>query len=113
MNKELKSDCIKVRITPSEKINIEKEASEKCDKNVSEYIRQRIRQSADISITQKELDEVRRKISYEINRIGNNINQIAHHYNAYGLDEISDELIDDMEELKEILSDIDNKLKRT
>lgn len=110
MKKELMSSYIIFRVTPSEKQRIEQEAGNK-NMDVSDYIRSRLEKPH--HITAKDIDEVRRKISYEINRIGNNINQIAHHYNAYGLDEISEELMDYMRELKKILSDIDSKLKRT
>lgn len=110
MKKELLSADINFRVTPSDKQRIEEAAASR-EMDLSEYIRSQLERPREI--TSKDIDEIRKKMSYEINRIGNNINQIAHHYNAYGVDDIAYELVDYMKELKEIAVSIDKKLKGT
>ena len=108
MKKELMSEYIIFRVTPSEKIRIEGDAKDR-NMDLSDYLRSQLERPREI--TSKDVDEIRKKMLYEINRIGNNINQIAHHYNAYGVDDIAYELVEYMKELKEIAISINKKLK--
>ncbi|SKA72943.1 mobilisation protein (MobC), partial [Eubacterium uniforme] len=85
-----------------------KTKAQKSNMTVSEYLRIK---SCDIKITEKQFDELNKIISYEIRKIGNNINQIAHQYNAYDIFEPSKELNIMIDQLNYKLDLIEKKLE--
>lgn len=89
--------------------------SEQCDMNISKYLRCLIEADKKGNLVQKRQKEnfVKREIAqalsdtnYEINRIGNNLNQIAYHLNSgiYDSYEISS--------LKLLFEDIKNEVEK-
>ncbi|SKA73074.1 mobilisation protein (MobC) [Eubacterium uniforme] len=98
---------IKFRLPVALKEKIKCKA-QKSNMTVSEYLRIK---SCDIKITEKQFDDLNKIISYEIKKIGNNINQIAHQYNTYDIDEPSTELNIMLKQLNEKLDLIEEKLE--
>jgi len=78
MERENRTKSIKIRLTPSELDKIEQLAKENNAKNLSDFVRQ-------IVLTGKfkttKAQQNYEALLYEINKIGNNINQIAKHCN--------------------------------
>lgn len=97
MNKSLSSEYekmderIEIRLTKTEKNRIRKYAVESNHKTLSSYTRDRLLHP----VMFIENPEPYSNISYELNRIGTNINQIARRVNTH--DEVTK---NDMEELK-------------
>lgn len=77
--KELREIEIKVRVTESED-EIIKEKAKKLGKNKARYIREAAQNAFVLNLDTKGLDS----LAYEINKIGININQIAHQANIFG-----------------------------
>lgn len=67
---------VKLRCTEIEKLEIEKLASEH-NMSINAYLLRMALEGCIINVDFSEL----KKLTYEINRIGNNINQIAYHVN--------------------------------
>lgn len=77
-----RSRKISARVSPEEYLIIENDASEK-EMKVSEYVRFRLlaKTGHSVSYDRENLRAIQ-NLNREINRIGNNINQIAHRHNA-------------------------------
>lgn len=67
---------VKFRCTETEKLEIERLAFEN-NMNVNTYLRKMALEGCIINVDFTEL----KQLIYEVNRIGNNVNQIAHHVN--------------------------------
>lgn len=76
-----RSRKITARVSPEEYLIIENDASEK-GMQLSEYVRFRLLAKTGHSVYDKENLRSIQNLNREINRIGNNINQIAHRHNA-------------------------------
>ena len=85
---------IRVRLTEEE--TILKQAGEQ-NLNLSQYVRARI---TDRMQNQPELVKEFQKLNYEVNRLGNNLNQIARNYNMNLYHP------DDIQEIKDIAVEI-------
>jgi len=77
-DKENRTKSIKIRLTPTELNKIEQLAEESSARNLSDFIRQ-------VVLTGKfkvpKVSQNFENLLYEINKIGNNINQISKHCN--------------------------------
>ena len=87
---------IRVRLTEEEYETILKQAGEQ-NLNLSQYVRARI---TDRMQNQPELVKEFQKLNYEVNRLGNNLNQIARNYNMNLYHP------DDIQEIKDIAVEI-------
>ena len=106
--RELMSEVVKCRVTPSEKRRIQTEAKKR-GLNESDYLRTQLMKEK--SYTIKDIREVEKIIRYEINKIGVNINQIAKKYNEYRLTGASDELLARLQEVSNLQKKIEDMLK--
>lgn len=111
MNKSISSEYekmderIEIRLTNSEKNKIRKYATKSNHKTLSSYTRDRLLHP----VIFVENPEPYSKVSYELNRIGTNINQIARHVNTH--DEITKNDMDDLKiSVKKMKREI-NKLR--
>ena len=75
---EIKNKTISFRLTPTEKEKLDNLVKEYQVKNVSDFIRQVVLTGKFKTTKQAQNYE---RLLYEINKIGNNINQIAKHCN--------------------------------
>ena len=75
---EIKNKTISFRLTPTEKEKLDNLVKEYQVKNVSDFIRQVVL-TGKFKTTQAQQNYER--LLYEVNKIGNNINQIAKHCN--------------------------------
>lgn len=125
--KKMKSENLKVRISEQSKRKIEKLCA-KNNINISEYIRNIIDQNSEkeIKIITPQEIEIFSKIAYELQQIGTNINQISHYFNLEHLklfdrdiskledlimiDKCKKEQLDDIKNILNILSDMQNDL---
>lgn len=84
-----RNEKITVRVSPAEIQIIEQEA-EKMGMDISKYIRYRVLAKTNLSKYNTEYLRELRQLIYELNRIGNNVNQIAYHHNSnfYEADDI-------------------------
>lgn len=99
--KENRTRSIKVRLTPSELDKLEELAQENSAKNLSDFIRQVIFTGKFKTTIQAQNYE---RLLYEVNKIGNNINQIAKLCNINGGVDIQVlEQLSKVEELLDIL----------
>lgn len=103
MNKTVK---VSFRITEDESVYIQKLAMDS-GKSTSEIIRQLIknaREDKTVTFEPKEHFLLNKQLVYEINRIGNNINQIAKNNNAhYYTPNEKQKLMEMMEEIERLL----------
>ena len=76
VEKEKRTENIKVRLTPSEKKQLEKLIEEHGVKNLSEFIRSIIL-TGSYKVTSEDYSD----LLYEVNKIGINLNQIAKYAN--------------------------------
>lgn len=72
----VRNESIKLRCTEYEKLEIERAASEN-NMNVNSYVLKMTLEGCVVNVDFSEL----KKLIYEVNRIGNNVNQIAYHAN--------------------------------
>lgn len=100
---EKMDERIEIRLTKSEKNRIRKYASESNHKTLSSYTRDRLLHP----VLFVENPEPYSKVSYEINRIGTNINQIARHVNTH--DEVTK---NDMEDLKIAVKEMKREINK-
>lgn len=100
MKTEHRTATLIVRLTPKEKKKLYSVAQQK-QVSISEYVRTNI--ALPPSVTKKEYDNLKLDLIYEIRKIGVNINQIAKKYNEYRLTEASEELIDRMDRVQELV----------
>lgn len=73
----VREKSIKIMCTEIEKLQIEKLAAEN-NMNIGNYMRKMALEGYIINVDFSEL----KQLVYEVNRIGNNVNQIAHHVNT-------------------------------
>ena len=94
---------VEIYFQPSQKIKLQSEAK-RCNISLSEYIRRQLIKAEDLIffIDEKNTQKLLSKAIAEINKIGNNLNQIAKHTNSnkklnnstlYNVDLFCDELI--------------------
>lgn len=103
MGKEPKTEIVKIRMTATEKAQLQKLAG-KHHMNMSDYIR---RVSArPPNVTRHEFEDSVTRVIYEINKIGVNINQIAKKYNENRYVKPSAELLRLLEETNELLRSV-------
>lgn len=100
MKSEHRTATLIVRLTPKEKENLILAARQE-QKTFSEYVRMNI--AIPPPVTRKEYDNLKLDLIYEIRKIGVNINQIAKKYNEYRLTEASEELMDRMDRVQELV----------
>ena len=100
---EKMDERIEIRLTKSEKNRIRKYAAESNHKTLSSYTRDRLLHP----VLFVENPEPYSKVSYEINRIGTNINQIARHVNTH--DEVTK---NDMEDLKIAVKEMKREINK-
>ena len=93
---DMKTEILRVRMTPEEKAALNKQASLH-HKTMSEYIRSVAKCPPDVTRDEFESSIVR--MIYEINKIGVNINQIAKKYNEHNYVEPSEELLCELDEV--------------
>lgn len=108
MKAEKRNIPLVVRLTKSERASLKKQ-SQKEMLNMSEYVRRNIARPPEV--TRKEYDDLKFNLLYEIRKIGVNINQIAKKYNEYRLAEPSQDLMDRMDELKILTSQVVSVLR--
>ena len=93
---DMKTEILRVRMTPEEKAALHRQASLN-RKSMSEYIRSVAKCPPDV--TRDEFDASIKRMIYEINKIGVNINQIAKKYNEHQYVEPSADLLDKLDEV--------------
>lgn len=93
---DMKTEMLRVRMTPAEKDALYIQARLH-QKTMSEYIRSVAKRPPDV--TRDEFDDSIGRMIYEINKIGVNINQIAKKYNEHQYVEPSDELLCKLDEV--------------
>ncbi len=81
MEKANKTELIRVRVTPEELHRIRAKMQELGIRNMSAYLR---KMALDGICVQMDLSEIR-EMTYQIGRLGNNLNQIAKHANETGV----------------------------
>jgi len=101
MEKEIRSENIKVRLTPSERKKVEEILQEYEIKNISEFIREIIL-SGSFKIEKGECEQSQSNLLYELNKIGVNINQIAKYANIEK--EIDVKVLKELQKINEQLS---------
>lgn len=97
---DMKTEILRVRMTPEEKAALNKQASLH-HKTMSEYIRSVAKCPPDVTRDEFESSIVR--MIYEINKIGVNINQIAKKYNEYKFVKPSEDLLEKLDEVSEMM----------
>lgn len=97
MAKRLRDISIHLRLSENEKNMIEERMRFCKIDSISDYIR---RMSVDGCILVVDHSDVRR-YNYELNRIGNNINQIAHHVNGTGT--VAEKEIKELQEMMDTI----------
>lgn len=81
MEKDNKTELIRARVTPEELRRIHSKMQELGIQNRSAYLR---KMALDGICVQMDLSEIR-EMTYQIGRLGNNLNQIAKHANETGV----------------------------
>lgn len=97
---EMKTEMLRVRMSPEDKQALYRQARRK-QKTMSEYIRAVAKRPPDI--TRDEFDASIVRMIYEINKIGVNINQIAKKYNEHKFVQPSEDLLDKLDEVSEMM----------
>lgn len=93
---DMKTEILRVRMTPEEKTALNKQASLH-HKTMSEYIRSVAKCPPDVTRDEFESSIVR--MIYEINKIGVNINQVAKKYNEHDYIKPREELLEKLNEV--------------
>ena len=101
MEKEIRSENIKVRLTPSERKKIEEIISEYGVKNLSEFIREIILLGS-YKVGKEECEQLQSNLLYELHKIGVNINQIAKYANIEK--ELDVKVLKELQKINEQLS---------
>lgn len=97
---EIKTEMLRVRMTSEDKQALYRQA-QRNHKTMSEYIRAVAKCPPDI--TRDEFDASIARMIYEINKIGVNINQIAKKYNEYKFVKPSEDLLEKLDEVSEMM----------
>ncbi|BCD61142.1 MULTISPECIES: plasmid mobilization relaxosome protein MobC [unclassified Nitratiruptor] len=100
MEKETRTERIIARLTPSEKKQFQKIVNEYGVKNLSEFIRS-VLLTGSYKVTSEECENLRSNLIYELNRIGNNLNQIARYANIEK--ELDVRILEELSKIKELL----------
>ncbi len=98
-----KTERVEIRLSKREKAMLLRQAKKE-KKTISEYIRIQVADPPDV--TREEYESVNTNLIYEIRKIGVNINQIAKKYNEGRFVEPSDDLMDRMDELKNLVLEV-------
>jgi hypothetical protein len=99
MNDEKRTKIVTMRLTPSEKEKLDQIVLENNVKNLSEFIRQIV-----LTGQYKNIDKCRNnyeRFLYELNRIGNNLNQIAKYANINK--ELDTKILEQLARIEEML----------
>lgn len=97
---EMKTEMLRVRMTPEDKQALYMQARRN-HKTMSEYIRTVAKRPPDV--TRDEFDASITRMIYEINKIGVNINQIAKKYNEHKFVKPSEDLLEKLDEVSEMI----------
>ena len=97
---EMKTEMLRVRMSPEDKQALYRQARRN-QKTMSEYIRAVAKRPPDI--TRDEFDASIVRMIYEINKIGVNINQIAKKYNEHKFVKPSEDLLNKLDEVSEMM----------
>ena len=97
---EMKTEMLRVRMSPEDKQALYRQARRN-KKTMSEYIRAVAKRPPDI--TRDEFDASIVRMIYEINKIGVNINQIAKKYNEHKFVQPSEDLLNKLDEVSEMM----------
>lgn len=81
METEKRTENIKVRLTPSEKEKLQNIITKNNIKNISDFIRQIVLTGEFKTTQHQQTQQNYERLLYEINKIGNNLNQIARQCN--------------------------------
>ena len=99
-DKETRTENIKVRLTPSEKEQLQQVIAEYGVKNLSEFIRS-VLLTGSYNVTSEECENLQSDLIYELNKIGNNLNQIARLANTRG--EVDIQVLQELQKIREFL----------
>ena len=113
MEEEQKSARLTFRVTEDER-EIIQNASAEASMSFSEYIRSKVFTPEEAWRRDKKTKEIMRSLIYEINRIGNNVNQFARAANAKGFASGKDiqNMIEQLRDVEKKTSEILDKLKK-
>ena len=113
MEEEQKSARLTFRVTEDER-EIIQNASVEASMSFSEYIRSKVFSPEEAWRRDKKTKEIMSSLIYEINRIGNNINQFARAANAKGVASRQDiqNMIEQLRDVEKTTSEILDKLKK-
>ena len=113
MEEEQKSARLTFRVTEDER-EIIQNASVEASMSFSEYIRSKVFSPEEAWRRDKKTKEIMSSLIYEINRIGNNINQLARAANAKGFASRQDiqNMIEQLRDVEKTTSEILDKLKK-
>lgn len=98
--KETRTENIKVRLTPSEKEQLQQVIAEYGAKNLSEFIRS-VLLTGSYNVTHEECENLQADLIYELNKIGNNLNQIARLANTRK--ELDIAVLQELQKIRELL----------
>jgi len=98
--KEIRSENIKVRLTPSEKEKLQQMVEEYGVRNISDFIRH-IVLDGKYRIVSEECEEAQSDILYHLSRIGNNLNQIGRYINIQK--ELDVKVLEELQKIRELL----------
>ena len=101
------TENVVVRMTPKEKTDLAKKAREK-GVSMSQLIRDSIISPPDV--TRDEYEKIKDMITYEIRKLGVNVNQIARKYNEYSYVEPSVELMNKLNQIIDLMYEITVKV---
>lgn len=102
-----RTELIRMRVTPEERERIQKKMNEMGIRNMSAYLR---KMALDGICVQMDLSDIR-EMTYQIGRIGNNLNQIAHHANSTGI--VSAEEIHEIRNQFEKIQEMENAILKS
>lgn len=108
--KENKTRKCTIRMTQTEFEGLVADMRAKGIKDTSKYVRTLINHPR-MTVSQSDLDEINLKLIYEINKIGNNINQIARYLNTYCTGNPEETVLAKQKEIEKIMYEILKLLK--
>lgn len=108
MSNELYTSNLIVRMTDREKRQLAEVAHHK-GVTMSKFVRDSVINPP--SVSRSEYNELRKMISYEIRKLGVNVNQIAKKYNEYAYVEPSIDLLDKLNQIISLMYEINNKIE--
>ena len=99
-DKETRTENIKVRLTPSEKEQLQQIIAEHGVKNLSEFIRS-VLLTGEYKLTNDECENLQADTIYHLAKIGNNLNQIARLTNIRK--ELDITVLQELQKIRELL----------